>query len=146
MRFFARGGAFLATLGLAACAIPGREVASPTPRPPSLVTVLETEGQSGRVPLVTIETPVSAADYDAPLAQAVQAAEARKPDVAFDVLAAVPPAGTPTHQADAADGITPDATAVAEAIAKDGVSTSRIRLGAVVTVNDVPAAVRVYVR
>jgi hypothetical protein len=35
---------------------------------------------------------------------------------------------------------------VAEAIAKDGVSTSRIRLGAVVTVNDVPPAIRVYVR
>ncbi|WP_158802279.1 MULTISPECIES: hypothetical protein [unclassified Acidisoma] len=146
MRLIAGGCAFLGALGLAACAIPGREVASPTSYPPSLVTVEQTEGQSGRVPLVTIETPVSAADYKGPLAQAVQAAEARKPDVAFDVLAAVPPNGTPTHQADAADGITPDATAVAEAIARDGVSTDRIRLGAVVTVSNVPPAVRVYVR
>jgi hypothetical protein len=133
-------------LALAACQVPGRNITDPAPQTPSVVTLDDTEAQTGRVPLVTIETPVSAAGYVSPLAGAVRAAQSRKPDVTFDVLAAVPDQGTPDRQTDAAKALTPDLIAIAESIAADGISPDRIRLGAMVAPAKTLSAIRVYVR
>jgi hypothetical protein len=131
---------------LAGCTVPDARLLGPAPQRPDLATVQLTEAQSGRVPLVTIAATAGPADYVSALAGAVQAARALKPDVVFDVLSAVPQAGTPLHQITEARGLTPDAAEVATAIMGDGVPPERITLGAVV-VPGLPAnEVRVYVR
>jgi hypothetical protein len=131
---------------LAGCTVPGRGLVGPAPQRPTLAVVQGMEAQSGRVPLVTIAASAGPEDYLSALAGAVQAAEARKPDVVFDVLSAVPQTGTPVHQIDAAKGLTPDAAEVANAIAGDGVPVARITLGAVVVPGIADNQVRVYVR
>lgn len=131
---------------LAACTVPGQGLLGPTPHAPAAATVQVTEAQAGRVPLVTIAASAGPQDYLSALAGAVQAAEARKPGVIFDVVAAVPQSGTPLDQITAAKGVTPSAAEVASAIKGDGVPVERITLGAVV-VSGIPVnEVRVYVR
>lgn len=102
-------------------------------------------------------TPVTAAAFPGPppllilqpgqageggLRAAVAAARARKPGVAFDVVATLP--GTPTE--DAARRSTLDAAVVARGIVAQGVSQSRVR----VLARPEPAAnvadIRIYVR
>jgi hypothetical protein len=131
---------------LAGCTLPDGRLLASSPRSPSVATVRVVEAQSGRVPLVTIPASVGPADYVSALAGAVQAAEARKPDVIFDVLTAVPQAGTPLHQITEAKGVTGDAAEVATAIMGDGVPSARITLGAVVVPGIGANEVRVYVR
>ncbi len=131
---------------LAGCALPGQGLLSPVPQRPTLAQVEGMEAQSGRVPLVTIAASAGPADYLSALSGAVQAAEARKPDVVFDVLSAVPQSGTPLHQIDAAKALTPDAAEVASAILGDGVPADRVTLGAVVVPGIPENEVRVYVR
>jgi hypothetical protein len=146
MRFrFVAAGAMMSCL-LAGCTVPGRGVVASTPQRPDVATVRITQAQSGRIPLVTISAAAGPADYESALAGAVQAAEALKPDVTFDVLSVVPQLGTPLHQITEARGLTPDAAEVATAIMGDGVPSGRITLGALV-VPGIPAnEVRVYVR
>ena len=69
-----------------------------------------------------------------------------KPDVAFDVLSAVPQTGTPWRQITRAKALTPNAAEVATAIMGDGVPTERITLGALVVPGIAGNEVRVYVR
>jgi hypothetical protein len=131
---------------LAGCTVPGRGLVAPAPQRPSVATVQMTEAQTGRVPLVTIAAASGPADYVSALAGAVQAAQALKPDVIFDVLSTVPQRGTPLHQITEARGLTPDAAEVATAILGDGVPPERITLGAVVVPGIAANEVRVYVR
>jgi hypothetical protein len=131
---------------LAGCTVPGRGLLASAPQHPSDATVQMTAAQTGRVPLVTIAATAGPADYISALAGAVQAAEARKPDVIFDVMSAVPQLGTPLHQITEARGLTPDAAEVATAIMGDGVPVARITLGAVVVPGIGAKEVRVYVR
>jgi hypothetical protein len=131
---------------LAGCGVPGRGLVASAPQRPNVATVRMTEAQSGRVPLVTIGADAGPADYLSALAGAVQAAEARKPDVVFDVLSAVSRTGTPLHQMTEAQEVTPNAAEVATAIMGDGVPTARITLGAVVVPGIAGNEVRVYVR
>jgi hypothetical protein len=131
---------------LAGCTVPDSRLVAHAPQSPSIATVQITEAQSGRVPLVTIAAAAGPADYVSALAGAVQAARAAKPDVVFDVLSAVPQAGTPLHQITEARAVTPDAAEVATAIMGDGVPSERITLGAVVVPGIGANEVRVYVR
>ncbi len=131
---------------LAGCSVPGHGLVGPAPQRPTLAVVEGMEAQSGRVPLVTIAASAGPEQYQSALAGAVQAAEARKPDVVFDVLSAVPQTGTPVRQIDAAKALTPDASEVASAILGDGVPADRITLGAVVVPGIAENQVRVYVR
>jgi hypothetical protein len=131
---------------LAGCSVPGQGLLGPKKQVPSPATVQGVEAQAGRVPLVTIAASAGSGEYMSALAGAVQAAEARKPEVIFDVFSAVPQRGTPLQQITAAKGVTPSATDVANAILGDGVPADRVTLGAVV-VPDIPGnEVRVYVR
>jgi hypothetical protein len=138
-------GAALACL-LSACTIPGNGLLGPAARRPSVATVQLAEAEAGRVPLVTIPASAGPSDYVSALAGAVQAAEARKPDVIFDVLSAVPQTGTPLGQITEARGLTPDAAEVATSIMGDGVPAERITLGAVVVSGLGADEVRVYIR
>ncbi|MBW4024844.1 MAG: hypothetical protein HIU92_17245 [Proteobacteria bacterium] len=131
---------------LAGCSVPGRGLVSASPQTPNIHTVQNMESEFGRVPLVTIAASAPPGAYRSALADAVQAARARKPDVVFDVLSAVPQTGTATHQITAAKGLTPDAAEVAQAIMADGVPADRITLGSVVVPHIPGDQLRVYVR
>lgn len=136
----------LIALGLTACAVPGRGLLGPSPQQPSVATVDATKAEFARVPLVTIAAGSTAADYLSTLTGAVQAAEARKPDVIFDVIATVPQTGTPLGQITAAKALTPQASAVAQTIMGAGVPASRVSLGALVLSGIPGEQIRVYVR
>lgn len=131
---------------LAGCTLPGGGILGPKPQTPTVATVQGVEAHAGRVPLVTIAASAGPQDYVSALAGAVQAAEARKPDVMFDVFSAVPQRGTPLTQMTAAKGLTPTAAEVANAIMGDGVPPERITLGAVIIPGIPTDEVRVYVR
>lgn len=133
-------------LCLAGCTLPGRGLVGPQPHQPAAVTVATAEAAFGRVPLVTIPAGTPPADYLSALNGAVQAAEARKSDVIFDVVTVVPQTATPLSQITAAKALTPAAETVARSIAGDGVPQSRVTLGAQILPNIPGAQIRVYVR
>ena len=81
-------------------------------------------------PLVTVDYGQPDPQYAAALHQAVTDALAVKPDVAFDVVTAVPNTGTPAEQVAAATGLTASAREIARAINRDGVDDERIHLEA----------------
>lgn len=139
-------GLGLIALGLAGCTLPGRGLLGPSPQPPAAATVDTTEAEFGRVALVTIAAGSPAADYLSALTGAVQAAEARKPDVIFDVVATVPQRAAPLDQITAARALTPQAASVAQTIMGVGVPASRVTLGAVVLPGIPGEQIRVYVR
>lgn len=136
----------LIALGLAGCTLPGRGLLGPSPLPPSAATLDTSKAEFGRVPLVTIAAASTEADYLSALTGAVQAAEARKPDVIFDVVATVPQTGTPLDQITAAKALTPQASAVARTIMGAGVPAARVTLGAMVLPGIAGGQIRVYVR
>ncbi len=137
----------VAALSLAACAPPGRGlVLGPTPQRPGVAVVDLTKAQFGRVPLVTIPAGTARADYLSALDGAVQAAEARKADVTFDVVSAVLQKGTPLDQINAAKALLPQAAAVAGAVQDAGVTPGRIALGAMMVPGLAGGEIRVYVR
>jgi hypothetical protein len=119
---------------------------TPTPHKPSVTTVDLTRAEFGRVPLVTIPAGTAPAEYLSPLTGAVRDAEARKPDVAFDVVSVVPQIGTPLTQITEAKALTPEASEVAQAVAGSGVPAGRITLGAMVVPAIAGQEIRVYVR
>lgn len=135
-----------AAVVLASCAPPGRNFLAAKPPRPSVATVDLTEAQFGRVPLVTIPAGTSAADYLSALTGAVQDAEARKADVAFDIVSTVPQTGTPLAQITAAKALTPQAVEVGGAVQGAGVPASRVTLGAMVAAGAPGEQIRVYVR
>jgi len=131
---------------LAGCTIPGQGFVGPRPQRPTQANAQAIAAQADRVPLVTIAASTPPDAYISALADAVRAAQDRKPDVVFDVLSAVPQTGTTTKQMVAAKALTPDATEVAQAIMGDGVSADRVTLGAVIVPGIPENEVRVYVR
>jgi len=127
--------------GLAGCKLVDQTTFAPRAYGPGPAQVAQITANSARIPLVTIRLPARAADYRAPLAGAVRAAEARKPDVAFDVVAVAP-------GATAAD-LRPATAAAAEvmrAIGAMGVPDARLALGAQSVPGSPGPEVRVYVR
>jgi hypothetical protein len=79
------------------------------------------------LPLVSVR--MDGADFRPALAEAVQAAQQRQPDAAFDVLALVPSAAAPAEQDRRVATAAQDARAVAQAMGAAGVAGDRIRLG-----------------
>jgi hypothetical protein len=95
---------------------------------------------SGPPPLVTISPGAKPADYARVLGKAVHDAQARKPDVMFDVVEME----APNAPADTVLGAA--ATDVAREIVANGVPPARIRLVARPDASAVEKEVRVYVR
>lgn len=94
---------------------------------------------SGPPALLTLRLP---GDHTSAIRQAVAAARARKPDVVFDVVAAVPADPAPTVEETAAG----NAAAVAQGITAAGVPPGRVNLVARPEAGADPQTVRVYVR
>jgi hypothetical protein len=92
------------------------------------------------LPLATVRFDVPDEDFTPALAEAVEAATARKPDVEFDVIAPVAHGATPGPYA------AEDAATVARAIAEQSVPPERIHLGVVEDAGTPAREIRVYVR
>jgi hypothetical protein len=99
-----------------------------------------------KLPLVTIDFDDLDADYRPALDQAVVAAQARKPDVEFDVLTPVPSTAPQQQQDEFARQGAADAQQIAAALVDDGVPPDRVHLGFRGDPGSPPREVRVYVR
>jgi hypothetical protein len=105
-----------------------------TPKPETTVAALPP------LPLVVIRFDQPDLNFRTALAEAVQAAQFRKPDVAFDVITPVPLGGAPTDQGRA------DAQLVANALAAEGVLPDRVHVGLRGDPGNPAREIRVYVR
>jgi hypothetical protein len=97
-------------------------------------------------PLVTIRFDNPDADYAPALADAVTSAEARKPDVEFDVLTPIPTSAPQATQDEFARQGADDAQAVLNALGADGIRPDRVHLGYRADPGSPPREVLVYVR
>lgn len=130
-----------AVAALAACDLMDQTTFAPSPSQNPVFT--RTPRVDPRAPLVTISqgTPVPA--YSALLQGAVRAAQARDPNVQFDVTIVVP------NNTEAAAGVSaarPEALAAMQQIAAAGVPDDRINLRAATTDATQPRQIRIYVR
>ena len=98
------------------------------------------------LPLVSIRLDQPGADYRPALAEAVQAAQQRKPDVTFDVLAMVPSQAAAAEQDRRTGEAARDAREVAAAMVAVGIPQDRMRLGLRGDPGTPPREVRIYVR
>jgi hypothetical protein len=129
---------------LAGCALPDQRTFMRTPPAPTAAELARPVLPAR--PLLTIRFPVDERAWRLALADAVQAAQARKPDVEFDIMAAVPSNASVEAQQAALLLGTADARLVATTLGEAGVPPDRLRLG-VQGDPGVPAReVRVYVR
>jgi ABC-type glycerol-3-phosphate transport system substrate-binding protein len=137
--------AALLLLALAGCTLidqttfaPSPEATTrPAPPPPKM---------EARAPLIVISFASAPPDYADPLRQAVRAAQARKPDIIYDVVGVAPARGDAVAQADGLLVSSDNASAVMRALIADGVPAARIHLGARTEAGLTAREVRVYVR
>lgn len=150
LRALAHGAALAGAAALAGCALPDQRTFGAAsylppvhPPPPAKPPPPPWPGPS---PLVVIQFADLSADYAGPLEQAVRAAEARKPDVAFLVVGVAPAAGSPAAQRAAAAHAAKAAQTVMHAIAGMGVPTGRLLLAARTDPTVKAEQVEIYVR
>lgn len=93
-----------------------------------------------KLPLATIRMDDPDFDYTPELATAIDAAQARKPDVEFNVVIPVARGTVPSAQA------TKDAADVARAIAEQSIQPDHIHVGLIEDAGTPPREVLVYVR
>ena len=98
------------------------------------------------LPLVTIRYDQPDLDYAPALAQAVEDAEAHKPNVEFDVIAPIPTGATAEVQDQFRRQGAEDTQAVANALGSAGVSMDRVHLGFRGDSGSPPREVLIYVR
>ena len=98
------------------------------------------------LPLVIIRFDQVDYDYRPTLADAVQAAETRKPDVEFDVLTPIPTSAAQEVQEKFARQGAADAQEVANALGADGIGPDRVHIGYRGDPGSPPREVRIYVR
>jgi hypothetical protein len=123
---------FLLVLGLgiavSGCSLPGQQIFAPAPVAPDAASIAAAGAFAGRVPLVTIAPGTK--DFTGPLAQAVAAARAIKPDVMFDVEIAAPAGASPAVGAKFLTYMGGTGQAVRDAIIADGVAPDHVVLTA----------------
>lgn len=129
----------IALLSCTGCTLIDQRTFAPSPEvqvqsPPPAPVVLDT-----RKPLITIDYSVVSPDYAELLHYAVRAAEARYPDVQYDVVSVM------MDTSEVAAG-QQRATGVMRAIMRDRVPASRIDLGLQTDPSLAASQVRVYVR
>lgn len=148
--------AALAALPLAACGYPDSAFAPPARAPaastataataaaPAAADPLADLGRDARpgAPFVVIRFGPEPVDFEAPLAEAVAAALARRPDVAFHLLALAPAAAPPLPGAPALS----HAEAVLRSLAALGVPPERVSLAAARVPSVTVDEVRLYLR
>ncbi|MDA8050697.1 MAG: hypothetical protein M0002_11940 [Rhodospirillales bacterium] len=142
--------ALAVTAMLAGCQLPDQRTfgAAPDlpPAPPRPAAAKSPPAWPGPPPLATIQFANRSADYVGPLGAAVQAAEARKPDVVFMIVGVAPAGGSPAAQQAAAAGAAKAARAVMQAIERMGVPATRLLLAARTDPTVKAQQVEVYVR
>ena len=112
--------------------------------PPDYLTQALQPGPA--LPLVTIVFNGGEAAYQDQLHLAVQMAEARKPDVQYDLVTVVPAKGTPAEQVATAKAGESDAVDVATEMNGLGVDPPRIHMAARTDPNVSARQLRIYVR
>jgi len=140
--------AMAALTALCACKLVDQTTFAPSPEAPPkpVVAPAPSNPVDKRVPLVTIGFGAPNPDYKDLLTYAVQQAEDRRPDVAFDVVSAVPASGDTVAQELAAGRGRDDAAQVMQSMIALGVPDTRIHLGARTESGLNERVVRVYVR
>jgi hypothetical protein len=98
------------------------------------------------LPFVTIRMDDPDADFRPELAEAVEAAQAKKPDMEFDVVAPYPTSATAAVQEQFTRNGQADTQTVATALGYDGVSLDRVHVGFRGDPGAPPREVRIYVR
>lgn len=130
---------------------PQQTAAAPQPEQPQTAagsTGIAAPGSglaTGR-PYVVIRFPESNVDYEKPLSEAVKRALARKPDLAFDLVAVTPRAGTAEELADLTEQAHAEAAAVMKSLSNLGIGPERVSImtwtGQPTDVNEI----RLYIR
>ena len=108
-------------IALGGCTLIDQRSFQPAGQPPQFAAA------PAGLPLVSVR--MDGADFRPALVEAVQAAQQRRPEAAFDVLALVPSAAAPAQQDRQVTEAARDARMVAEAMGAAGVASDRIRLG-----------------
>jgi hypothetical protein len=145
-----RYAVLLATLtALTACKLLDQTTFAPSPEAPAKKVEAPPPPVSPpdkRTPLLTIGFATPDPNYTDLLAYAVQQAEARRPNVAFDVVSVVQASGDTVAQELAAGRGRDDAAQVMRAMLALGVPDTRIHLGTRTELGVTERLVRVYIR
>jgi hypothetical protein len=144
-----RYAVLLVTLtALAACKLVDQNTFAPSPEAPvkPVVVAPTVSPPDKRTPLMSIGFANPNPDYKQLLAYAIHQAEARRPDVAFDVISVVLASGNTVAQSLAASRGADDAAQVMQAMMALGVPDTRIHLGARAELGLTERQVRVYIR
>jgi hypothetical protein len=138
--------AALAALG--ACKLVDQTTFAPSPEAPvkKVEAPPPVNPVDKRVPLVTIGFGTADPDYKELLTYAIQQAQDRRPNIAFDVVSAVPASGDTVVQELAAGRGRDDAVQVMQSMIALGVADTRIHLGARTEAGLSERQVRVYIR
>ncbi len=129
---------------LTGCALPDQRTFTRTPPAPTAAELARPVLPAR--PLLTIRFPVEEREWRPALADAVAAARARKPDVEFDIMAAIPSTAAADIQQAALRQGTADARLVATTLGQAGIPPERLRLGVQGDPGTPAREVRVYVR
>ena len=127
---------------LAGCALVDQHTFAPAPEAKAESTATAPAAPvrlDARTPLVTVDFSGPSPQFQELLRYAVRAAESRRPNIQYDVVAMLP------NAADLAKG-QGDATEVMRAIMADGVPASRIHLALRADASLASREVRIYVR
>ena len=136
----------LALAGLPGCSLIDQATFAPHPEPPSSAQIAATARTDQRPPLLTIRYDVAHPNYQAMLRYAVQAAQARNPQLAYEVVTVVRGNGTSIRDMMAAEQSRQRAVEIMRAMMALGVPESRILLGARIDPAATVREVRVYIR
>jgi hypothetical protein len=132
---------------LCACKLIDQTTFAPSPEaPPKPAEAPPASPVDKRVPLLTVGFATPDPDYKQLLEYAVKQAEARRQDVAFDVVSVVPATGDTVAQGLAASHGAENAATVMQSMIGLGVADTRIHLGARTEAGLSESQVRVYVR
>lgn len=137
--------ALLALCSLVGCRLVDQTTFGGKPQkpPPDMLTQALRPGPA--LPLVTIVFNGGEVAYVDQLRLAVQMAEARKPDVQYDLVTAVPASGSPSDQVSLAKQGESDAIDVAQAMNDLGVDPPRIHMAARTDPKITARELRIYV-
>jgi len=140
-----RLAALALVLALAGCKLVDQTTFGVAAQPPAPDQLTEALRRGSGVPLVVVRYDGAEVAYDQALHDAVDLAEARKPDVAYDVVTVVPAKGTPDQQIAAAEQAQHDATDVMDKMVDIGVRPERVHLATRTDPSITAHEIRIYV-
>jgi hypothetical protein len=136
----------LAFAGLPGCTLIDQATFAPYPEPPSSAQIAATARTDQRPPLLTVRYDVPHPNYQTEFRYAVHEAQARDPNLKYEVVAVVPGRGTSIPDMMAAEQSRPHAVEIMRAMMALGIPETRILLGARIDPAATVREVRVYIR